>query len=75
MATNETTKPALEAPPSVTAVENCEERKGDQLNASDQENAVGYHEYLEARDVEFSDAEVSFVLIYRGKRGKKKRRD
>jgi hypothetical protein len=55
----DTSKPAPEAPPSVTAIEDSE-LKGNHADMSQnqQENAVGYSEYLEARDIEFSDAEV-----------------
>lgn len=52
-------KPAPEAPPSVTAVEDSELKGNNvEMNHDQQENAVGYSEYLEARDIEFSDAEV-----------------
>lgn len=34
-----------------------------EVDSSQRENAVGYNEYLEARDLEFSDAEVRHVVV------------
>lgn len=56
---SDTPKPIVESPPSVEAIEDSELKGGrDDMGAHDRENAVGYSEYLEARDIEFSDAEV-----------------
>lgn len=52
-------KPITESPPSVEAVEDSELKGGRaDLDMTNRDNAVGYEEYLEARDIEFSDAEV-----------------
>lgn len=52
-------KSAPESPPSVMAVEDAELKGGQaDMNNNDRENAVGYSEYLEGRDIEFSDTEV-----------------
>lgn len=52
-------KPIPESPSSVHAIEDSDLKGGQRdLDINDRENAVGYNEYLEARDLEFSDAEV-----------------
>lgn len=57
-------KPVPEAPPSVTAIEDSELKSNHiDMSQNQQENAVGYSEYLEARDIEFSDAEVRYHLL------------
>ena len=57
-------KPDAEAPSSVTGVE-YPEAKGSHtdVDSPQRENAVGYNEYLEARDLEFSDAEVCCISV------------
>lgn len=57
-------KPIPESPPSVHAIEDLELKGGQRdLDINDRENAVGYNEYLEARDLEFSDAEVRYPFL------------
>jgi len=58
-------KPNIETRPSVEALEHSE-LKGSRLgmNENERENAVGYEQYLEARDIEFSDAEVRQILPF-----------
>ena len=58
-------KSNIETRPSVEALENSE-LKGSRLdmNENERENAVGYDQYLEARDIEFSDAEVRQILPF-----------
>ncbi|KAL6399584.1 hypothetical protein AUP68_16989 [Ilyonectria robusta] len=51
-------KIASDAFPSDTMVEDCDNKKGQPIDPTLQENAVGYSEYLEARDIEFTDAEA-----------------
>ncbi|KAG9498046.1 hypothetical protein J7337_010931 [Fusarium musae] len=56
---SDTPKPIVESPPSVEAIEDSELKGGQtEMDIHDRENAVGYSEYLEARDIEFSDAEA-----------------
>jgi hypothetical protein len=56
---SDTPKPIVELPPSVEAIEDSDLKGGrNEMDVHDRENAVGYNEYLEARDIEFSDAEV-----------------
>ncbi|KAF5972279.1 hypothetical protein FBULB1_8804 [Fusarium bulbicola] len=56
---SDTPKPIVESPPSVEAIEDSELKDGrTEMDVHDRENAVGYSEYLEARDIEFSDAEA-----------------
>ncbi|KAJ4368943.1 hypothetical protein N0V83_006025 [Neocucurbitaria cava] len=43
--------------PSAVVADDMEEKRGPALNERQQENAVGYHEYIEARDLEISDKE------------------
>ena len=53
------TKSNVETRPTVEAFENLELKSSQlQMNDNERENAVGYDQYLEARDIEFSDAEV-----------------
>ncbi|KAH7174105.1 major facilitator superfamily domain-containing protein [Fusarium flagelliforme] len=52
-------KSNIETRPSVEALENSELKGGRlDMNENERENAVGYEQYLEARDIEFSDAEA-----------------
>lgn len=61
---SDTPKPIVESPPSVEAIEDSELKDGrNEMDVHDRENAVGYSEYLEARDIDFSDAEVRPRLI------------
>lgn len=61
---SDTPKPIVELPPSVEAIEDSELKGGrNDMGVHDRENAVGYSEYLEARDIEFSDIEVGRTLL------------
>ncbi|KAF5534618.1 DAL5-allantoate ureidosuccinate permease [Fusarium phyllophilum] len=56
---SDTPKPIVELSPSVEAIEDSKLKGGrNEMDAHDRENAVGYSEYLEGRDIEFSDSEA-----------------
>lgn len=58
-------KSNIETRPSIEALENSELKDSRlDMNENERENAVGYEQYLEARDIEFSNAEVRQILPF-----------